>query len=120
MQRFRTPEEVLQQVFGHRSFRPYQRRAIDELLAGHDVMVLAATGGGKSLCYQVPALLRDGLTVVISPLVALMQDQVRALQTRGVRAACLHAQTSSDEIWEIRGQIDADELDLLYLTPGRR
>lgn len=119
MQRFRTPEEVLQQVFGHRSFRPYQRRAIDELLAGHDVMVLAATGGGKSLCYQVPALLRDGLTVVISPLVALMQDQVRALQTRGVRAACLHAQTSSDEIWEIRGQIDADELDLLYLTPER-
>ena len=82
-------------------------------------MVLAATGGGKSLCYQVPALLRDGLTVVISPLVALMQDQVRALQTRGVRAACLHAQTSSDEIWEIRGQIDADELDLLYLTPER-
>ena len=96
-----------------------QRRAIDELLAGHDVMVLAATGGGKSLCYQVPALLRDGLTVVISPLVALMQDQVRALQARGVRAACLHAQTSLDEMWEIRGQIDADELDLLYLTPER-
>ena len=119
MQRFRTPEEVLLQVFGHRSFRPYQRRAIDELLAGRDVMVLAATGGGKSLCYQVPALLRDGLTVVISPLVALMQDQVRALQARGVHAACLHAQTSSDEMWEIRGQIDADELDLLYLTPER-
>lgn len=119
MQRFRTPEEVLLQVFGHRSFRPYQRAAIDELLEGHDVLVLAATGGGKSLCYQIPALLRDGVAVVISPLVALMQDQVHALVARGVHAAFLHAQTSSEEIRVIRRKLEKNNLDLLYMTPER-
>lgn len=119
MQRFPTPEEVLQQVFGHEDFRPYQREAITALCRDEDVLVLAATGGGKSLCYQVPALLRDGVCVVISPLVALMQDQVRNLERRGVRAACIHAQTALEEVREIRRRMDANDLDLLYLTPER-
>ncbi len=111
--------DVLRRVFGYDAFRGHQAAAIDALAAGRDVLVLAPTGGGKSLCYQVPALLRPGTGVVISPLIALMQDQVDALGALGVRAAFLN----STQTPEVRRQVEsaylAGELDLLYLAPER-
>jgi superfamily II DNA helicase RecQ len=85
----RTSRAVLKSVFGYDAFRGFQGEVIDHVLAGGDVLVLMPTGGGKSVCYQLPALLRDGLGVVVSPLIALMQDQVAALSELGVRAAFL-------------------------------
>ncbi|MET0328503.1 MAG: DEAD/DEAH box helicase, partial [Luteimonas sp.] len=80
---------VLQRVFGHAAFRGEQAAIVEHVAAGHDALVLMPTGGGKSMCYQVPALLRDGVAIVVSPLIALMQDQVDALLQSGVRAAYL-------------------------------
>ncbi|HZF99215.1 MAG TPA: DEAD/DEAH box helicase, partial [Pseudoxanthomonas sp.] len=81
-----SPRELLQRVFGHAGFRGPQQAIVEHLAAGNDALVLMPTGGGKSLCYQVPALLRDGVGIVVSPLIALMQDQVEALRQLGVRA----------------------------------
>src|SRR4249919_1486362 len=83
--------ELLRRVFGHADFRGQQAQAVEQLLAGGDALVLMPTGGGKSLCYQVPALLRPGTAIVVSPLIALMQDQVEALRQLGVRAAFLNS-----------------------------
>ena len=85
------PLAVLETVFGYHAFRGQQREIIDHVLGGGDALVLMPTGGGKSLCYQVPALCRPGVGVVVSPLIALMQDQVAALERSGVRAAALHS-----------------------------
>ena len=91
MHRFDTPQAALKQVFGYDNFRGQQEAAVETVVAGGDALVLMPTGGGKSLCYQIPALLRDGVAIVVSPLIALMQDQVDALEEVGVRAAYLNS-----------------------------
>lgn len=113
------PLTVLQDVFGHAQFRLQQAQAIDHILAGADALVLMPTGGGKSLCYQVPALLLPGTTVVVSPLIALMQDQVSGLRALGVRAASLDATMSPDDVLEVQQRLTRGELDLLYVAPER-
>jgi ATP-dependent DNA helicase RecQ len=111
--------QVLQRVFGYPEFRGDQAAIVEHVVAGGDALVLMPTGGGKSLCYQVPALVRPGTGVVISPLIALMQDQVDALRALGVRAGFLNSSLS----WDERRMVEADfvngELDLLYLAPER-
>ncbi len=111
--------EVLHRVFGYPAFRGYQAEIIAELLAGRDALVLMPTGGGKSLCYQVPALVRDGVGVVISPLIALMQDQVDALRALGVRAGFLNSTQDAGQRQQVERAFLAGELDLLYLAPER-
>ena len=111
--------QVLQRVFGFSSFRGLQQDVIDHTLSGGDSLVLMPTGGGKSLCYQLPALLRDGTAVVISPLIALMQDQVAALQQAGVRAECLNSALSYGAARDIEARLRAGGLDLLYVAPER-
>ncbi len=108
---------VLNRTFGHADFRGLQAGVIAEALAGRSAMAVLPTGGGKSLCYQIPSLMRPGLGVVISPLIALMVDQVAALRQLGVAAARLDSTIDPDERREIWARIDAGELDLLYLSP---
>jgi ATP-dependent DNA helicase RecQ len=110
---------VLCSVFGFDSFRGQQKAIIDHVVAGGDAVVLMPTGGGKSLCYQLPALLRPGTGVVVSPLIALMKDQVDALCQAGVRAAALHSGLGPGEPPAIERQVRAGELDLLYVSPER-
>ncbi|MEV0823983.1 DNA helicase RecQ [Nonomuraea rubra] len=114
-----TPTEVLNRVFGYDSFRAGQQEIIDHVVAGGDALVLMPTGGGKSLCYQIPALVRKGVGVVISPLIALMQDQVDALRALGVRAGFLNSTQGFDERQLVESEFLAGELDLLYLAPER-
>ena len=110
---------ILREVFGYSQFRGEQREIIAHLIAGRDALVLMPTGGGKSLCYQIPALARPGMGVVVSPLIALMQDQVAALQEAGVRAAALNSAMSWPEVQETERQARAGQLDLLYVAPER-
>jgi ATP-dependent DNA helicase RecQ len=112
-------QEVLSRVFGYSSFRGAQRDVIEHVIAGGDALVLMPTGGGKSLCYQIPALVRAGTGVVISPLIALMQDQVDALQALGVRAGFLNSSQDQAERRVVESRFVAGELDLLYLAPER-
>ena len=114
-----TPLEILQRVFGYEAFRGEQQAVIDTLMAGEDALVLMPTGGGKSLCYQIPALLRPGTGVVVSPLIALMQDQVDALRELGVSAAYLNSSQGWQEAREVERQLLAGQLDLLYVAPER-
>ncbi|HZN17763.1 MAG TPA: DNA helicase RecQ [Micromonosporaceae bacterium] len=109
--------QVLRRVFGYDSFRGCQQEIIDQVIGGGDALVLMPTGGGKSLCYQIPALVRDGVAVVISPLIALMQDQVDALTTLGVRAGFLNSTLDLDARRRVESAFVAGELDLLYLAP---
>ncbi|MCS7479325.1 DNA helicase RecQ [Umezawaea endophytica] len=111
--------EVLQRVFGYAEFRGSQQDVIEHVVAGGDALVLMPTGGGKSLCYQIPALVRPGVGVVISPLIALMQDQVDALRNVGVRAGFLNSTQNPDERSMVESEFLAGELDLLYLAPER-
>ncbi len=111
--------DVLRRVFGYESFRGAQQEIIDHVTAGGDALVLMPTGGGKSLCYQVPALLRPGVGVVISPLIALMQDQVDALRAVGVRAGFLNSTQDPAQRREVESAFLAGKLDLLYLAPER-
>ena len=113
------PLEVLRTVFGYTAFRGAQAEVIDTVVAGGDALVLMPTGGGKSLCYQVPSLVRPGTGVVISPLIALMQDQVDALSALGVRAGFLNSTQRPDERAAVERAFLAGELDLLYLAPER-
>jgi len=113
------PAEVLRRVFGYDTFRDGQREIIDHLAGGHDALVLMPTGGGKSLCYQIPALVRDGTGVVVSPLIALMQDQVDALRNLGVRAGFLNSTQDYDDRRLVESAFLAGELDLLYVAPER-
>ena len=113
------PIAALQQYWGYDSFRPLQREAIDAHLADRDAMVILPTGGGKSLCYQVPAVVRDGVTVVVSPLLSLMADQVQALRANGINAAALNSMTSAAEASAIRSDIASGDLKLLYVAPER-
>ncbi len=114
-----SPEEVLHRVFGYESFRLLQGDIIRELVNGGDALVLMPTGGGKSLCYQVPALVRAGTAVVISPLIALMQDQVAALTELGVKAAFLNSTMDVHQARETENALMTGELDLLYCAPER-
>ncbi|SDC24726.1 DNA helicase RecQ [Actinokineospora iranica] len=111
--------DVLRRVFGYDSFRGDQAEIIDHVIGGGDALVLMPTGGGKSLCYQIPALVRDGVGVVISPLIALMQDQVDALRNAGVRAGFLNSTQGFEERREVETAFLDGELDLLYLAPER-
>ncbi|MFA5924299.1 MAG: DNA helicase RecQ [Methylococcaceae bacterium] len=115
----KTPIEILKAVFGYDSFRGQQQEVIEQLLAGQDALVLMPTGGGKSLCYQIPALIRPGVGIVISPLIALMQDQVSALLQLGVKAAFLNSTLSLEAARRIEMQLLNNELDLLYIAPER-
>ena len=109
--------EVLGRVFGYDAFRGPQKQVVDHVVAGGDALVLMPTGGGKSLCYQVPALLREGVGVVVSPLIALMQDQVDALTALGVRAGFLNSSQDRDERRLVEQAYLAGELDLVYVAP---
>ena len=111
--------QVLAEVFGYHRFRGQQADIIETLIQGQDALVLMPTGGGKSLCYQIPALIRSGVAVVISPLIALMQNQVDALRQAGVRAASLNATQAGAQIRQIEQAAVAGELDLLYIAPER-
>ncbi len=111
--------EVLRNRFGYPAFRHQQEAIIDTLLAGGDALVLMPTGGGKSLCYQIPALLRDGVGVVVSPLIALMQDQVDALAQNGVSAAFLNSTQTPEQQRDVRQRLLAGEIELLYVAPER-
>ena len=113
------PLQVLQQVWGYPAFRGPQEAIVRHVIAGGSGLVLMPTGGGKSLCYQVPALCRAGLAVVISPLIALMQDQVAALQQLGVAAAALHSALEAEQAGAIWRQLQAGRLELLYVSPER-
>ena len=115
----RTPAEVLDSVFGYSSFRGQQEEIIEHLCTGGDAVVLMPTGGGKSLCYQIPTLVRPGTGVVISPLIALMEDQVVALEALGVKAAYLNSSLSPEEAHEVQARFRSGDLDLLYLAPER-
>ena len=114
-----SPRELLQRVFGHADFRGPQQAIIEHLANGNDALVLMPTGGGKSLCYQVPALLREGVGIVVSPLIALMQDQVEALRQLGVRAEFLNSTLDAQTAATIEQALLAGELDLLYVAPER-
>jgi len=111
--------QALQRHFGWQDFRPGQKPVVEALLAGRDCLAVLPTGGGKSLCYQLPALVRDGLVLVISPLVALMQDQVEQLQRRGIPAACLHRGLKAADRGPLMRRIRERRLRLLYLAPER-
>ncbi len=112
-------QQILNNVFGYASFRGEQQAIVDQIISGGDALVLMPTGGGKSLCYQIPALLRSGVGIVVSPLIALMQDQVDALRQLGVKAAYLNSSLSIDTAREVQNRLLRGELDLLYVAPER-
>lgn len=112
-------QAILKSTFGYEQFRHSQKDIIQELLNGNDALVLMPTGGGKSLCYQIPALILDGTAIVISPLIALMQDQVDALRQLGVSAAFLNSSMSYDEAQAVEQQLIGNELDIVYVAPER-
>jgi len=114
-----SPLDVLRDIFGHRQFRGQQAEVIDQLVEGGDAVVLFPTGAGKSMCYQIPAICRPGVGIVVSPLIALMRDQVEALKQAGVAAAALNSSLSPEEASAVRRQLRAGELDLLYVAPER-
>ena len=111
--------DALKKHFGHDAFRPMQREIIDGVIEGRDTFVIMPTGGGKSLCYQLPALVSAGVTVVISPLIALMQDQVAQLKQNGIRATLLNSTLDRDEAWDRERRALQGEYDLIYLAPER-
>jgi ATP-dependent DNA helicase RecQ len=111
--------DILHSVFGYAAYRGEQQAIVERVVSGGDAVVLMPTGGGKSLCYQIPALVRPGLGVVISPLIALMQDQVAALRQLGVKAAMLNSAISFEEVRAVERQATNGELDLLYVAPER-
>ncbi|MDX3926801.1 MAG: DNA helicase RecQ [Shinella sp.] len=113
------PLDILKTVYGFSAFRGQQQGVVDHVVSGGDAVVLFPTGAGKSLCFQIPALCRNGVGVVISPLIALMRDQVEALKQLGVRAAALNSSLSREEAGAVKRALAAGELDLLYVTPER-
>jgi ATP-dependent DNA helicase RecQ len=115
----RDAQSILRETFGYGTFRGFQREVIDHVAGGGDALVLMPTGGGKSVCYQIPALLRDGVAVVVSPLIALMADQVAALRELGVRAALLNSTLSARDAAAVETAVRRGELDLVYVAPER-
>lgn len=112
-------QNILQKIFGYDDFRHHQSDIIKSLLAGKDALVLMPTGGGKSLCYQIPAMVRDGVGIIISPLIALMQDQVDALQQLGIQAAFLNSSLDIEQQQITEQRLLKNEIDLLYVAPER-
>ena len=110
---------ILQETFGYPAFREPQSAVIDAVINGDDALLLMSTGGGKSLCYQIPAMIRPGCGIVISPLIALMQDQVAALRQLGIRASFLNSTLTAEEVYTIESSLRHGELDLLYIAPER-
>jgi ATP-dependent DNA helicase RecQ len=113
------PLEVLQEHFGFKNFRPGQEQVIDQVLAGQNTLAVMPTGGGKSLCYQIPALISSGVTIVVSPLISLMKDQVDALRQNGIRAGALNSATPREEVNPLLRSAYNGETKLLYVTPER-
>lgn len=113
------PYSVLKEYFGYTQFRPGQAAIIEQILAGGDVLGIMPTGAGKSICYQVPAMLLPGMTIVVSPLISLMRDQVRALQNAGIPAACLHSGMTPQEYFSVLDAVRAGRIRLLYAAPER-
>lgn len=114
-----TAQDILESVFGLTAFRGFQKDVIETVAAGGDALVLMPTGGGKSLCYQIPALMRSGMAVVVSPLIALMADQVRALSDAGVKAAYINSTLAWPEVADIKRRAAASDVDILYVAPER-
>ena len=114
-----TAQDILESVFGLTAFRGFQKDVIETVAAGDDALVLMPTGGGKSLCYQIPALMRAGMAVVVSPLIALMADQVRALSDAGVKAAYINSTLAWPEVADIKRRAAAGDVDILYVAPER-
>ncbi|CAN7420496.1 DNA helicase RecQ [Pararhizobium sp. LjRoot238] len=115
----KNPLAVLKRVYGYSAFRGKQAAVVERVVSGGDAVVLFPTGAGKSLCFQIPALCRDGVGIVVSPLIALMRDQVEALKQLGVRAAALNSSLTREEFLDVRRAIAGGDLDLLYVTPER-
>jgi ATP-dependent DNA helicase RecQ len=114
-----TCQKTLEAFFGHTTFRPNQEAIIREILAGRDVLAVMATGGGKSLCYQLPALILGGLTIVVSPLIALMKDQVDDLRSQGIRAALLTSSQTYDQRKAVEAELKGGRITILYVSPER-
>ncbi|BCD97104.1 DNA helicase RecQ [Marinagarivorans cellulosilyticus] len=114
-----TPISILEHVFGYDKFRGQQEAIVNAVVGGDDALVIMPTGGGKSLCYQIPALLRPGVAIVVSPLIALMQDQVEALRALGVKAGFLNSTLTPQEIYDNEQSIQAGQLDVVYIAPER-
>jgi ATP-dependent DNA helicase RecQ len=120
MQTKATPAQAtLHRVFGYNAFRPHQEEIVEHLISGGDALVLMPTGSGKSLCYQVPSLVRKGCGIIVSPLIALMQDQVEALRQLDVRCAFLNSTLDGQAALQVERQLVNGELDLLYVAPER-
>jgi len=114
-----SPHHILRACFGYDTFRDHQQDIIEAVLAGKDVFVLMPTGSGKSICYQIPAMILNGVGLVISPLIALMQDQVSALRQNGVRAEYLNSSLSNHEARQVESRVLSGEADILYVAPER-
>ncbi|MEF1330462.1 ATP-dependent DNA helicase RecQ [Vibrio campbellii] len=114
-----TPQRVLEDVFGYQEFRDGQQLVIDAAVEGRDSLVILPTGGGKSLCYQIPALVRSGITLVISPLISLMKDQVDQLKANGVAAECINSTMPRDELLSVYNRMHTGHLKLVYVSPER-
>ena len=114
-----TIDATLAEVFGYHEFRPHQREIVEHIIGGGDAFVLMPTGGGKSLCFQIPAMHRAGTAIVVSPLISLMKDQVDALRANGVSAACLNSSLAPEESSAVLRDLRAGAIDLLYVAPER-
>lgn len=114
-----TPLDVLKDYWGYEGFRPMQEEIIEASLAGRDVLAILPTGGGKSVCFQVPGLIRGGLTLVVTPLIALMKDQVQNLENRGIRSLAVHAGMSRHEVDLALNNAAYGDYAFLYLSPER-
>ena len=114
-----SPHHILLACFGYDTFRDHQQDIIEAVLAGKDVFVLMPTGSGKSICYQIPSIILNGVGLVISPLIALMQDQVAALRQNGVRAEYLNSSLSNHEARQVESRVLSGEVDILYVAPER-
>ncbi len=119
MNRLKEAEELLKKYYGYRAFKPIQQKAIESILNGQDTFVVMPTGGGKSLCYQIPALMLDGLTLVISPLISLMKDQVDQLVRLGIHAACMNSMMDAEQYQQLRTEILEKRVQILYVAPER-
>ena len=113
-----TPLEILQHTYGYPNFRGLQEEVITHVVGGGNAFVLMPTGGGKSVCYQIPALCREGVGIVVSPLIALMQDQVTALRQLGIKAAALNSATPRDEAQAIKEKMRAGAIDMVTSRPS--
>ncbi|MGU3840257.1 RecQ family ATP-dependent DNA helicase, partial [Vibrio diabolicus] len=114
-----TPQRVLEEVFGYQTFRDGQQEVIEAAIEGKDSLVIMPTGGGKSLCYQIPALVRSGITLVISPLISLMKDQVDQLKANGVAAECVNSTMNREELLSVYNRMHSGQLNLVYVSPER-